>query len=55
MGDSRVHLRAFAFAAVLIVVSGLLIGLFQEARAVSIQFSTAPASVGSSSVFRSSA
>jgi hypothetical protein len=38
MGDSKPYLRLFAFAGVLIIVSGLVVGLFNEARAVDMAY-----------------
>lgn len=42
MGASKKSLRVFTFAGVLILVAALGVGLFQEARAVDMRFSSTP-------------
>lgn len=51
MGGPKIHLRAFTFVGVVILVSALMMGLFQEARAVEMEWSTAPETVRASGTF----
>lgn len=49
--SSKTYLRAAAFVGVLVLVGGLITALFDEARAVSIEFTSAPTNVSGSGTF----
>ncbi len=51
MGDTKPYLRLATFAGVLILVGGLMVGLFQEASAVEMAWDDAPTTVTGSTTF----